>query len=317
MGALCSFLCGSRVVSGEPRSGTAAYHLHFDSEPRDSDLPGQLTHGFLTIRKNILFTDALFLQAETQLSDALGTIRLMFRPRLKKTIAELRIQLRLAHKEYHSLVWLSREQAGEAQALATDFVQVCIPRLRSTNVSLAVKLDELSDYQQFGSRLQESRKNLNDKLETIIDGLRSIEHQLEVLSMSLPNVIFTIERIFLEMAGPSDKASRVDSVSVDSLMYILSLQSVDQIRETKYYMDNMAKVTDPFVLAPLRSTGIKCTLSAISLLSYVIYLDIQNIHLQLKTLSAPAPVDTFIDLKTIEQVYSFLIAALHEYQVAV
>ncbi|TCD63638.1 hypothetical protein EIP91_005155 [Steccherinum ochraceum] len=76
---------------------------------------------------------------------------------------------------YQRLVWDTRELAGEAQAIISDFVHVFLPRLRDPDIGLCIKLTELKQYASDFEAERIKPKRIEASLNILLGRISSIE----------------------------------------------------------------------------------------------------------------------------------------------
>lgn len=162
------------------------------------DLAKDLTTDFLRLRDCMASLDALFILLRNILSDSVKLRSLAIQPQLGVDVQTLINKWDQCHKvqfidcnpnshplaypnyqTFRNIMWRSREMAGGAQAIATgvhvpfcpvstyifiysDFSQVCLPRLRDTEISLQAKILELRDYEQVCQEIRQIRSRLTE-----------------------------------------------------------------------------------------------------------------------------------------------------------
>ncbi|TCD63635.1 hypothetical protein EIP91_005152 [Steccherinum ochraceum] len=94
---------------------------------------------------------------------------------------------------FQTLVWNTRELAGEAQAIASDFLRVWLSRLDDTTVALDIKMIELRDYTKDYADHASKPKAIEMSLKGILQRITEVEGKLS--SVSVPKD--TVNRLLL------------------------------------------------------------------------------------------------------------------------
>ncbi|THH23063.1 hypothetical protein EUX98_g8115 [Antrodiella citrinella] len=242
-------------------------------------------------------------------------------PDYKISLGLLQENWRQLIEVYQQLVWDSRELAGEAQALATDFVQIFWPRFLDSNVHLSIKLVELRDYARgiedqavHSKRVRSAFTTLTERVAACQIDYSSLapEYNLSLKHQDLRN---RFKWILNEIEPPRDEIFEGKGAFfvVRSLAPMLQRENVVPL----YLMDNDSVYDAHSVL----STKIL----AIASISTAIRVDFQRLSTHIDDKSKHIDVDEngsfqhdlHYDLLRIKTFYEALVKALKDYQVNV
>ncbi|TCD62568.1 hypothetical protein EIP91_006718 [Steccherinum ochraceum] len=218
----------------------------------------------------------------------------------------------------YTLIWDSREIAGEAQAILSDFLNVFMPRLEDQDVSLEVKLAELRDYSQ---ALFEEHTTRAQRVADSFIALRartvSIGGRWTTLALS-----YRIERKYARLfAALEDIDSRItapprgtfDGKGVHFLVAALTLVSINT---APFLLDDMSDLS--FIHRP---ASLATQILALSYMSVAVRVDLQRFsaHVENQAVSDDWIAVTILhpELSIMTHMYNHIHGVLVEYQVSV
>ncbi|TCD63129.1 hypothetical protein EIP91_005967 [Steccherinum ochraceum] len=285
--------------------------------PSDAKNPTQqLTSDFLHVRDHAVLADVAMAEASDAIAAVLRTTRLVFQPRLRATIRELLAKWRSCHDEQRDLIWRSRELAGGAQAMATDFVQVCTPRLQDPTLPLSEKLVELRDYDQAIHRHTEELTQFENSLGELVKKVGSIADEWSKLGSQFRKgkaiVVSTkFEEVLLKVGHLSESLSARDNTVAD-VLHLLSPRFFSTVIDSSPTM----QIED--ATWGSGSHGLIFELSLMAYLSLAIHHDIQHVVHQIEASTWEGSSQAIVDaVHPIEVAYKPLIESLRQYQVVV
>ncbi|KAH8091819.1 hypothetical protein BXZ70DRAFT_952386 [Cristinia sonorae] len=306
MGALLSLL----NISQHSSHDTNTYRLPAKSQETEA-----LIDDIRSLRKAAAAIDDLFSLAAVELSNPplLLRLRLLLHSQTRTTIARLLLQTKGCRQQFRDLLWDSREYAGEAQAVASDFVEVCSPRFQDSSISWELKLAELEDYIHAVGRQSESRKIFRGRLELLIYTVQSIAGELRAIFPDLARTMATTSG----QLGDFNREGKPLSTDKSVLSGVLNALSASVKIPAALNKNNTVDITE-FTLDDVRASGIAGPLSAISMISLGIHLDIENLRRRVSTSiqnTGVPPADAAQAVTAMVDIYTLLIPALRAYQV--
>ncbi|TCD61197.1 hypothetical protein EIP91_008803 [Steccherinum ochraceum] len=217
----------------------------------------------------------------------------------------------------HTLIWDSREIAGEAQAVLSDFLNVFVPRLEDQDIPLEYKISELT---LFCQSLEEHTMRARRVADSFI-GLRartlSMSGRWRILALS-----YKIERKYARLfAALEDIDSRItappkstfDGKGVHFLIAALTLVSINT---APFLLDGMSDLS--FIHRP---ASLATQIIALSYMSVAVRVDLQRFsaHVENQAVSDDWIAVTILhpELSIMTHMYNHIHGVLVEYQVSV
>ncbi|TCD63134.1 hypothetical protein EIP91_005972 [Steccherinum ochraceum] len=268
---------------------------------------------------------------------------MVLQPWNRQTIDQLYREWDEIHKEYRDVVWVSREHAGEAQALATDYAQVCIPRLKDSTIPLDSKLLELGDYAKATARRISSYEALQERLANLQSRIKTLRGRCITVAsrrrwVTVGNVLGRAVVLINELLGVLEQRNSnflphdLDNLSALDILSTLSPDFVQQARDdTPVHKRLFAVSSQPsavpnqhasneYAISTGEPPGLVERMLAISTLSRAINTDIQDARSRLEATGNECQKIMDVasaELHAADVLYAPLISALHKYQVAV
>jgi len=276
--------------------------------PDDSDPAQRLASNVLRIRRHAAFVDSLFMQVDGLLLDVLSMPRLTLQPRLKAVIREINKDWGTLDHDYRDVLWRSRELAGVAQAIAADFTEVCVPRLRDQAIPVAKKIGELREYEQASPKHTSEAAEFDVSVTTLLRTVKLIGQRWYDISSqqkwrtSKDVYISTLLQQITASLGPLPELSNRER-SAEVLVFLGPVFS-SRAQEIPYEAGS-----------PMEAQGLIAELSAVAHLAAAIHRDIDAVTSRFQQSVSQESRTSVVDQLVV--VYEPLMHALRQYQVAV
>ncbi|TCD63131.1 hypothetical protein EIP91_005969 [Steccherinum ochraceum] len=329
------FLCSTLCLRADEIDGCSVHSAALKLEPKSlpphciSEVDIRVDDDVATVLSLSAAAEDLFIEVDIQMRKALRTMHVVLRPSLRETLGRLRHQWQELYKSFHTLSWLARELAGRAQAVISDFTQVCLARLRDPEVAIQSKATELRDYRQTLSHNETAWGGYNEQLAEFMDRLHRFERDLKEITVKHSNVarclLLKVQSLRIVIEGaPLEKEVFVqrETVDVPSLLQKCCPTLSHEIHGSKYDTTNFVNIRflnqDAEMVKSLHFRGLQGLWSALTLLAVAVPLEICSLESKFELLPTSQDLlETIFDLNTMEHVYSSLLPFLHAYQVSV